>query len=200
MTPRMYGFILTLFAIVCVTLPIPLSSHLGFSMETTLAYLHMLTFIGYGLPLVSSLVLYAIALKAIRSNQFTASCAGQIQAKRDRTTFRLFMTVVIAFFISVFPHLVIDVYYHFHSGKPSAFLVHESALLFHVLNPCINPFIYSKMHQDVRQFSSRFWNRAFNARAGPGGNVFFLVESMERPTCKSSRQQDASTSPQSARV
>ena len=149
-------FILTLSVIVSITLPVPMASHLGWRYETKLAYFYMLTFIGYGLPLVSIVILYAVALRVLRNNRLESASTVNHRVHRDRKTVRLFMAVVLFFVLSAFPHLIIDIYYHF--DKDKSMLIHESALVFHTLNPCINPFIYSKMHHDIRMFSQRLWN------------------------------------------
>ena len=169
--------ILTLFVIVSVTLPVSSASHLGWRNETKLAYFYMLTFIGYGLPLVSTVLLYTVALRALRNNR---PDSGNRRVRSDRKAVRLFMTVVLFFVLSAFPHLIIDIYYNFNKDKAQSMLIHESALVFHTLNPCINPFIYSKMHHDIRMFSRRLWDGLKNVLPSSDGGAAPIVTAAEK--------------------
>ena len=164
--PRVYIFVVTFFAVVLAILPICLSSHIGWSDATKLAYFQMLTFVGFGLPMASTVVIYALAIDTLRKQRIIASSATKNRIRIHRKTIRLFTAVLLCFFVSVFPHLVVDVYFQYKKGEANTILVHESAIVFHTLNACVNPFIYAKMHHDIQSFLTRLWNCIKTSRDG----------------------------------
>ena len=164
-----FGIWFTSFA-VYTPLLLAYNGSLSMTMIALSWYTMIWTVLGWIIPLVIICVFYVDAVGSLRKQNLNA-LGGEAMKKRQKENKRvvvMLITIVCLFFILTLPTVLFQaIFIHINVVENilewktfwKLKLVQECLSIPLVLNSCINPLVYAKMHQDIHAFVKRCWQK-----------------------------------------
>ena len=143
----------------CIKFPLTWRSKMGISDEGYKIYLMIWTCLGWVIPLIVICVLYGICIKTLNSSSLKQDHgdAGKRRRKEDKRVVKMFVLIVVLFFVFTIPHSIIDLFRYIDNKSSAVILIHECSVILVLVNSCTNPFVYARMHRDVNAFVVKTW-------------------------------------------
>ena len=114
-------------------------------------------------PLIALIALYVLCIKALRVASKARRRLSQHYIENTRAV-KMFLIIVTLFFLCTMPLTILLKIFVFRGVKSLAEvhmfeILTEFALVLLLVNNCLNPFIYARMHQDINAFMKRSCQR-----------------------------------------